>query len=756
MTEQFDTLLKEAVILQKQKEVDDFKNTPPMVFREKFSRKMEKVLQNPHRRITVRQIVAITLAAITVLTFLGMAALPELRNPFRRPLLTIDQEHAGYGSAAELNHGVLYLIAGSGEDGWRIETRVIETNEVSAFPIPALDGVDIQWRDLSVYDGTFRLLGYSDSFRYYIVSESGEVLREYPAPLLDEYLDDPSMITYHVQLMGDTIVISCNRRESLHSTSDELHLYDPIEETHRYLGDNIVSFSTSGNILFLIAENSDDVFLSNGYHPYTLYRMTAPDENAEFVSYIDTIVPICAYGDTTAYDEKHNRLYSTRGKQLIATDLETGQYSIAMESDTYFTINRIQDGLLLYSSEGAYRIYKTPAEYFEMTDRNQLTALRIAQPSPTPEFSEKSEAYSAVFRTMWEENYNMFGTYVYTADYENTILTKLQNGDDDFDIFYLDSGMPHLFSGEYLTDLTDYSVITSSYNAMLPGVKSLCTVDGVTGLVPVSMYTLMMRRDNSLCSEVLEVPASLDELSDLVKTPIRSLQYSSRLLSGSALHTLLLPWFEQISDNYISGRLSRREAEDAMTDLFRLAEVLPDAKHVWIGSGSFLKKAYLMCVQNEGILSTVPAQGNITVAPMTKATDTCAWSFNGGYYAVNPNSPNKKEAAAFLAYFTMHFRNPENGNLSIAQLYEGFDPAAVPETEATYNSIYTGYPPSLEGSEAAYEVFRDQLKNSVRTREIFGYSQYLSSAVQGVLGGTLTPETAAQETLDFIDGRVSQ
>jgi len=38
MTEQFDTLLKEAVILQKQKEVDDFKNTPPMVFREKFSR----------------------------------------------------------------------------------------------------------------------------------------------------------------------------------------------------------------------------------------------------------------------------------------------------------------------------------------------------------------------------------------------------------------------------------------------------------------------------------------------------------------------------------------------------------------------------------------------------------------------------------------------------------------------------------------------------------------------------------------------
>ena len=301
MTNDFDTLLKEAVILQKQKETDDFKNSPPMVFREKFSRKMEKILQNPHRRISVRQIVAITIAAITVLTFLGMAALPELRNPFRWPLLTIDRDHAGYGSAAELEHGLFHLITGSGKDGWSIETYDTETGETSYLPIPALDGTVIQWRDLSVYDGTYRLLGYSDSFRYYTVSKSGEVLREYPAPLLDDYLDDPAILDCRLYLTGDVIVIACTKRNTpLPNDSRELHLYDPAAETHRYLGSNTIACTTSGETLYFITENSDAVFASNGYHPYTLYRMTDPTKEAELVAHPDTPIPTYAYGDSFA------------------------------------------------------------------------------------------------------------------------------------------------------------------------------------------------------------------------------------------------------------------------------------------------------------------------------------------------------------------------------------------------------------------------------------------------------------------------
>ncbi len=722
MTHDFDSLLKEAVVLQKQKDLAQFRNTAPMPFREKFRRKMENLLKNPTRRTLPRRIISVLIAALVLLTCLGMA-LPQIRNSLRHPLLTVDWEFSAY--AAELNNGSLHRITGSSQSGWIIESTDVYTaeNKTLALDIPGLE--TIHWLDLSVTKSGFTLLGHDTAFRFLSLTWDGEILCDVRLPQVDEIAEDEINMDFHPALAGEMIVFSYSRGDN--TSTRHLHILDPINMYHRYMGSNLLTCFTSGENLYFITENNQTVYSAEVVYPYTLYHLDSFDKEARALWNIDTLPYFISRDEPMCYDEDTGILYFTQNHNLVAADLKKQTHGIAMDVGSFFTVLQIDDGVLLYTSGQTYRVFRIPDGYFNITSRDQLTPIRIAEPGI---FAVGEEAYPTVFRTMWEDNYNLYGTYIHTPDYENTILEKLRRGDSDFDIFYLDSSMAELLCPEFLTDLTQYPSLSSTYSDMRDGVRELCTVDGVTGLIPTSMYTMMMRRNSLFCTKEFQVPALLEELLPLKEAAVPYLTGGASFMAGSGVHTLLMPWFEQLADNYRVGNLTRKEAEDILINLFAITDSFAKDPNVWTSSGSALAKPYLICVQNKGTLTSLTSSWQPAVAPMIKVSASCAYTFTGKYYAVNPNSPYKKEAAVFLAYMTEYYRSTHQ-KPELGQLYRDYYPMA--------------------GDAGVNNIFLDQLRDSILSVEISGYSSRLSVITAEVTSGSITVRDAAAQTLAFID-----
>lgn len=757
MNKDFDSILKSAVTRQKQKELDAFMKTGGLPFRVKFQKKMQHTLQNPPRRIRMKKIAAASLAAVIALTFVGMA-LPELRGAFHDPLYITQLSALDYSrTTVHLSDGVLYQLEQDENNRTAIEAVNVNSEKTKNTPLPALDGRNFSWKAISRDEksGEFTLLGYDDGYCYFTVSPDGGIIREISVDLLNEYC--PPDYSTSVSLNGGKIVFWTRLTGE---AVTNYHVYDPIDQLHWYLGDDITGLCTvNGSLYYLVTNYYKEYDSRSGepYYPHTLYRFnedggaqTVIGKIAKHIFLIDE----CAM----SYDERHNRLYYEESGSLVALDLATGEMSTALRmdsmnvSDSLIYALQIDSGMILYRTVTEGRVHNLPNNLFGFADEDTLTPIRFA--APVAISSEDSELYSEIFQKMWEENHNSYGVYSHAigSGYGETMLQKLENGDTDFDIFYLDSGMPELFDSEYLEDLSKYSVLDGTYDAMLDGVEALCTVDGTTALIPTSLYTTMMRRDNSLSAEVFPIPDTLDQLKSLRNTAVPSLKNNAYYMTGSRAYVLMLPWFRQVSDNCIAGNLTADEARTALAALYNITGDFADDNTVWTDSGAALKKAYLLAVQNKGMESTVFAQGDITAAALPKVTDDCVNSFTGGYYAVNPNSPNKKEAAAFLAYYADYYRDAANGNLSAAQLYEGFDPTRIPDTSPS--QYYNEPSPSTDGSEAAYALFCEQLKNSVRSYDPAGYSAHISDVLDQLRAGTINETQAADMTFAFIENLI--
>ena len=253
-----------------------------------------------------------------------------------------------------------------------------------------------------------------------------------------------------------------------------------------------------------------------------------------------------------------------------------------------------------------------------------------------------------------------------------------------------------------------------------------------SGTPLAAMYTMMMRRNNLLCRQEFAVPSLIGELIPLKNAAAPHLPSDSiSFMAGSAAHTLLMPWFEQLSDNYREGNHTVEEAQSALTDLFTVAADFSRDPAVWTKSGASFAMPYLMCVQNKGTLSPLPSTWNPDAAPILKVNEDCAYTFSGTYFAVNPNSPHQKEAAVFLAYLTEYLRDPVNESPETAQLYREYL--------------------SFANTADVYDIFKTQLADSIRAEEIPGYSSFLSRLTSKLTGGTISVQEAARQTLEYID-----
>lgn len=716
MTHDFDTVLKEAAAIRKQREIDLLLASDPMPMREKTARRMRKRLQNS--RSSMRQIIAIAVAAVVLLTCLGMA-LPQIRDSLRSPLLTLDRTYSGY--AMELENGILHRIT-DGESGMVIESTDVYTGETLTLPIP-VDGVE--WSDLSVTKQSFTLLGRDKNLRYLELTRDGKLLHDIPLPELDDMLDDHTQTVLNLSLAGDMVVI-LRHSENAKTERCDLNVFDPVNGLRRYLCGNAVTCFTSGEALYFITSNNPEYPAPEFVYPNNMYRLDSFTSDLRVLWEVTLPFPLTA-GAPLGYDTETGILYFTQNLTLAAADLKNGKTATALHSHTYVTVRQVDSGLLLYDTAGSAMVCRIPDGYFDTADRVQLTDLKIAEPGIP---GASAEAYPEVFRSMWEDGFNLYGSYTFLRDYEETVRAKLENGDTDFDIFYLDSSTASLLDGDYLADLTVYPILDSVYGDMLDGVKSLCTADGVTGMIPLSLYTMMMRQNSALCLEELTLPSLFDGLIPMKNAYSSLLRTDSRFMSSSSAHSLLMPWFEQTADNYRAGNLSREEALDALTLLLKTARDFDASSEVRTVSGYSNTPVYLLCLQNKGAVTAVsPAQTPI-ISPMLKMNENCAHTFSGSWYAVNPNSPHRKEAAAFLAYLTEHLRT-SGKSPETAQLYRDFTPAAA--------------------NAESYQIFREQLKDSILSREIPRFSARLADLTEQYISGKIPESSAAGQILAFID-----
>ena len=315
------------------------------------------------------------------------------------------------------------------------------------------------------------------------------------------------------------------------------------------------------------------------------------------------------------------------------------------------------------------------------------------------------------------------------AEYTNTLAKKLLAGDTDFDIFYVSTETSELLKGKYYENLSQYPILQDYYDSMIPGAGNLCTVDGVTALVPIGLYTFCMQVN----PEVSDLnPASLRTWDDLLAAK-ESLDLSDDacIMAEYTPQNLVRSTFKLLITNYMNDIIDDEQAKADLDMLYRMAEEFGSDPYFDVTKEDGFRTPFLSEMQNNGKFARLAE--NRTAIPLLGMTDEYRQSWTGSFWAVNPNSKNKELAAAYLAYFI------EN-NLTIpgsaGDLYNR-EPIMGTLYEMTYN-------------EEMFDLFCAQLKDGVLAYELPDYTGYFNRQFADIKAGKLTREEAADDLFRWL------
>lgn len=413
-------------------------------------------------------------------------------------------------------------------------------------------------------------------------------------------------------------------------------------------------------------------------------------------------------------------LYHGNYENLYAYSLETGESDKVMESTNLFVPGTMRNGLLpLGMGSSQVSLYKVPAEPVGL--EQSRTALVFAQylMGSTP-----STPNEDIFGIVRQNGWNAAGEWGYTSteldEYTNTMAKKLLAGDTDFDIFYVTTEMSQLFESPYYEDLSRYSLMNGYYDHMQPGAETICSIDGIPCLVPVDLYTFMNRIDTSVLSGEYILPRTLEEFIQFKDSV--TLETGSYLLSANRAFVLFQPLFEQFAANFMNRTVADRQAEQDLIFLYETVYSLMNDNSVYLGEGGTRRNHAMDFVQNRGSFQLGEHQ---TVLPVLKISEDYGETWHGGFYAVNPNSPNKELAIIFLACM---IENQLDIGLEVSQLYN------------------TG----TDASDEVAELFLQQLADGVRGYQVPDFKGYLREQFEKIETGAMTPADAAEEMQRYL------
>ena len=497
----------------------------------------------------------------------------------------------------------------------------------------------------------------------------------------------------------------------------EFFRYDLLTDERTKLTDeNVIGMFESDGVIYYFTQNYDEYGYSESMN--LLYL-----DGEESVVVHKAFSPASRTLHDVKYDAVNQILYFTDGDAVYSYSFDDGiTRQILMSGDKHLQISGItDDSIIILNGSYVTTAYERTAEKVSLTD-NQVTLNLYRQMS-----ADDTDRHQDIFRIMTVNGYSAKGETSVIEDaheYQFAMAKKLLAGDTDFDIFYVSTEMADLMKGQYYEDLSQYPLLNGYYDRMVSGVKELCTIEGIPALIPVHLYTDSMRVNKSCVTGDATLARTLEDLLNIRKNiPLKSGSY---LFSGTNLYILMRPWFEQLVSNYMADVISDKQAEKDLKLLFDLAEELKNDPQVYLNSGATTTPTLLRNLQNIGLDGSLsPDQ---TAAPMLKISEDYKHTWNGGFYAINPNSPNKEMAAVFLACLMERDRNLGFGN---AQIY-----ADAPEKNGSIRG---------NGSDVLYEVYLTQLADGVRGYEIPDFGDTLRDLFRKIENQEITASEAAKQ-----------
>ncbi len=432
----------------------------------------------------------------------------------------------------------------------------------------------------------------------------------------------------------------------------------------------------------------------------------------------------------SAYDPETGRIWQGTSDSLYTCTVEP--YSLTHVSEgmgTFLEVRELSYGILTVVSDfQKVTLYKVPEVPKDVTDgRTSLNFCRYSNPADSANHDRRDSALDP-FKILQVNGCNMKASTAYASaddgEYTFTMAKKLMAGDTDFDLFYVTTEMSSLFKPGYFEDLSEYSILDSAYDLLLPGVREICSIGGEEVLVPVYLSTVLLAADPTLAVRDFVMPTTFGELMNLRTHPRTDGTY---LMTAAVLHNLMYPWFEQAISNFMaSGDFDDVLYED-LVSLYRTGTELASDPSILIQYEASRKPSLFLSNSLTGMIESF-GDGR-TVLPLPPVREEYKGSVSGEFWAINPNSPNKEAAAIWLtAYLRMCHNTAESTD--------------APSFYSTSNAE--------ANADSATLALRDLLDNCVRSYQFPDFRMYLYYRYKEIADGKSTPEQAAQETYNYV------
>jgi len=494
----------------------------------------------------------------------------------------------------------------------------------------------------------------------------------------------------YVQMCGNLIAVRNENvqnydRDRYGHVISTLTVYNPDTGELKTLSEATASFCcTDDYVYWMETEQEMDIQRMEFEIHRWLYRWDPVTDTAEKIDEV--------FSDNRfyhiRYDPDRNLLFYDDFYEMSVYDLTTDEEYKIMESTVAIEPVSVRgDRLIVDVFSSGILIYDIPGTILPLAESR--TPVRFCMNTANPPAAPMDH----VMKVLRANGYSVKGEAAYAAEdsgeYAFTMAKKLLAGDTDFDIFYVSTEMSQLLKQEYYADLSQYAALDQLYDDFPPGLRDLLSLDGMPALVINDLRTGITVSDDGVFP---------DSVGDLPGTALKS----------TSVRMALMPLFEQFSANYMAHRLSEKQAKSDLTALFETAQACMDAGNV-TQSGK-------LAFRN----TTMTLKASQTAAPMLLSGEDYSYAYAGGFWAINPNSPNPELAGLTLCTLILYDR--ERNSLPI---YE-------------------------DEPDARGQLFLDQLENSVLSYQPADWNDRLRDFFTALEEGTHTPESAAVEMLRWL------
>ena len=618
------------------------------------------------------------------------------------------------------------------------EIEVYENHNYSApvrvIPLTGLDDKDFWVWEISYNpdDGNFYLLlneGSAEKAKlvFYKFSSNGE------------YIDSRSV----KQESNEAMLINKGKLYSVKNggwsdRSGKLVCEDPFTGTSEVLHESVMAISFTDNVLYYVRKwvREDKTFDAA---LFTLDPKTGKEIQLSRINPdVEAVDGVYFSISGACWDDENDVLYVSQGSELKA--VQNGEVKTVLTAyDAVIAPESITDGYLNVSIGNTQRMIYYTEEQPDSLNIHQLN-LNVCFCHPTDTTPDPEIAYGLFRDTIETMNasgisVNINFTYLTNNfdEYINTMAKKFLSGDSDYDLFLVTDDTPTLFDSRYFEDLYAYDVLAERYDHMIPGLKELFSVAEKAALIPfnyVPVYAMWFRAPQE--GVTYDLPTTFDEFfsfHDEIADELPENMYYYGMGSPWFSH---MNWFHQLNANFMTRTISNETAERDLLKLFENMvnldsyEAIASSKEEYDELTKAKKKAVFEKQNNNGAGTT-----QYYIA-FPKMSEEYKYQANVEGLGLNPNSPNKELAVAFLAYHMNTNNKYKSTKLLFTDKAESFSRL---EDSLAHNS---------------YQSWKAQIADSIRDIYSNDFHMVCFNLSKELEAGLITPGEAAEEAFRYM------